>query len=287
MVARKWNPEHLNSWPYPFGRRGGRDEWQWCRRQDLAGCQPMGGGQRLYHREAGRLAGCRPVFFFDVAAFDESVVTSGSRTDEQWRVATPKQFPTYAQWQCEVAAVTRLSNPDDTAQHLLDSIRGVSEAEWTRLLSGFSDLMAFSLWMELVLDIEGPTSGLASKELAREVRWLQSRGRGNRIQGSCSRHSTIGRSSMHSVLPARNSLLAALSFHVSHHPRILRNSELCVALSRCLAGRMPDHPPSFEEWREAADAYFEDVGNQTVDVGCARPSIESAALNLSQAEAPR
>ena len=71
----------------------------------------------------------------------------------------------YAQWQCEVAAVTRLSNPDGAAQHLLDSVRGLPEAEWSRLLSGFSDLIAFSLWMELVLDLEGSNSELASKEL--------------------------------------------------------------------------------------------------------------------------
>ena len=78
--------------------------------------------------------------------------------DKQWRVATPKQFPTHTHWQREVAAVVRLSNPDSVAQQVLDSVRGVSEAEWSRLLYGFSDLMAFCLWMELVLDIEGPTS---------------------------------------------------------------------------------------------------------------------------------
>jgi hypothetical protein len=86
--------------------------------------------------------------------------------DKQWRAATPAQFPTYPQWQCEVAAVARLSNPDNMAQQVLDSVRGVSEAEWSNLLNRFSDLITFSLWMELVLDIEGPTSGLVSKELA-------------------------------------------------------------------------------------------------------------------------
>ena len=72
--------------------------------------------------------------------------------DRRWRAAPPQHFPDYAQWQCEVAAVARLSNPDSIAQQVLDSVRGVSEAEWSRLLYGFSDLMAFCLWMELVLD---------------------------------------------------------------------------------------------------------------------------------------
>src|ERR1035438_7257267 len=85
--------------------------------------------------------------------------------DRQWRAATPKQFPTYAQWQCDVAAVARLSNPVSPAQEVLDAVRGVSDAEWNNLRHSFSDLITFSLWMELVLDIEGPTSALVSREL--------------------------------------------------------------------------------------------------------------------------
>jgi len=68
--------------------------------------------------------------------------------DRQWRTTTPKKFPAYTQWQCEVAAVARLSNPDSTAQQVLDAVRGVSEPEWSTLLHGFSDLIAFSLWIE-------------------------------------------------------------------------------------------------------------------------------------------
>lgn len=78
--------------------------------------------------------------------------------DRRWRVTTPQHFPNYERWRCEVAAVAQLSNPGSIAQQVLDSVRSVSEAEWSKLLNGFSDLMAFSLWLELVLDIEGPAS---------------------------------------------------------------------------------------------------------------------------------
>ena len=60
-------------------RRGCCEEWEWPGRQDLAGRQPVGGDERLYRREAGRLVGCGPLLFFDVATFHEGVVTLGEQ----------------------------------------------------------------------------------------------------------------------------------------------------------------------------------------------------------------
>jgi hypothetical protein len=47
--------------------------------------------------------------------------------------------------------------------------------------------MAFSLWLELVLDIEGPTSRLVSKELAERYSGFSLSPDALSIQGSCSR----------------------------------------------------------------------------------------------------
>jgi len=42
------------------------------------GRMSAGGGERhLWRREAGRMVGCGPLLFFDVATFDEGVVTLG------------------------------------------------------------------------------------------------------------------------------------------------------------------------------------------------------------------
>ena len=176
--------------------------------------------------------------------------------DKQWRAATPAQFPTYPQWQCEVAAVARLSNPDNMAQQVLDSVRGVSEAEWSDLLNRFSDLITFSLWMELVLDIEGPTSGLVSKELA------------ERYGGFSVSPSAMGSKEVVRALNAwvldhalaiadQKQILAALSFHVSHHPAYPALRSYALHCHDVWPDEYPDHLPSFEEWREAADEYFE------------------------------
>ena len=177
--------------------------------------------------------------------------------DKQWRAATPAQFPTYAHWQCDVAAVIRLSNSDSEAQQVLDSVRGVSEAEWGELLNGFSDLIAFSLWMELVLDNEGTSSGLVSKELA------------ERYGGFSLSPSAMGSKEVVRALnewvvdhaPAiagQKEMLAALSFHISHHPAYPAMRSYALHCHDVWPDDYPDHLPSFEDWREAADAYVEE-----------------------------
>jgi hypothetical protein len=177
--------------------------------------------------------------------------------DKQWRVAAPAQFPTYAQWQCEVAAVARLSNPDNMAQQVLDSVRAVSEAEWSKLLQGFSDLIAFALWMELVLDIERPTSMLVSKELAERYG-------GFKLSSSTMGSKEIVRAFNEWVLDHalaisdQTQMLAALSFYVSHHPAYPAMRSYALHCHDVWPDEYPDHPPSFEEWREAADAYVEE-----------------------------
>ena len=175
--------------------------------------------------------------------------------DRQWRAATPPHFPNYEQWQCEVAAVARLSNPGSIAQRVLDSVRSVSEAEWSKLLNGFSDLMAFSLWLELVLDIEGPTSRLVSKELADRYSGFKA----SRTIRSKAVVRDLNQWALDSALGIadQEQLLTALRFHVRHHPAYPTIRSYALHCHGVWAVEYPDHLPSFEEWRKAADAYFE------------------------------
>jgi hypothetical protein len=175
--------------------------------------------------------------------------------DRQWRAATPKQFPTFAQWQFDVAAVARLSNPASPAQEVLDAVRGISDAEWTKLLHSFSDLITFSLWMELVLDIEGPTSALVSKELAdRYSGFSFSRTLGSKAAARALNDWALD----HALAIAdQKQMLAALSFHVTHYPAYPAMRSYALHCHDVWPVECPDHLPTFEEWRQAADAYFE------------------------------
>ena len=177
------------------------------------------------------------------------------QTDGARRVATPKRFLTYAQWQREVDAVNRLSNPDGAAQHLLDSIRAVPEAEWNRLLTGFSDLIAFSLWMELVLDMDGLDSALASKEVAKKyggfsIAWAIGSKEAVRSLNDWAIKHALG-------IAGQDHILAALSFHLSHYPAYYALRSYALHCHDVWPDECSGHTPSFAEWREAADAYFE------------------------------
>jgi hypothetical protein len=176
--------------------------------------------------------------------------------DRQWCAATPKQFPTYAQWQCEVAAVARLSNPASPAQEVLDAVRGMSDAEWNKLLNGFSDLITFSLWMELVLDIEGPTSALVSKELADRYSGFSF----SSVLGSKAAVRALNDWALDHALAIadQKQMLAALSFHVTHYPAYPAMRSYALHCHEVWPAECPDHLPTFEEWRQAADAYFEE-----------------------------
>jgi hypothetical protein len=176
--------------------------------------------------------------------------------DVEWRAATPKLYPTYAQWQCDVAAVVRLSNPDSTAQQVLDAVRGIHEAEWNALFRDFSELMAFSLWIELLVDMQGPHSEVVSRELA------------DRYSGFVLSRDAVGSKEVvrafnewaieHALAIAdKKQLLAALSFHVSHHPAYPARRSYALHCHDVWPDGCPCPLPAFEEWLQAADAYFE------------------------------
>ena len=176
--------------------------------------------------------------------------------DTEWRAATPRRFPTYAQWQAEVAAVVRLSNPASTAQQVLDAVRGMPEAKWNALFREFSELMAFSLWIELLIDMEGPSSEVVSRELGdRYSGFILSRD----VVGSKEVVRALNEWAIEHVLAIadQKQLLAALSFHVSHHPAYPARRSYARHCHDVWPDECPRLLPAFEEWLQAADAYLE------------------------------
>lgn len=213
-------------------------------------------------KQAGWLDAVR--YFSSMSLRSMKAWSHWERIDRQWRDATPKQFPIFTQWQYEVAAVVRVSNPASTAQQVLDSVQGVSEAEWKHLLHRFADLMAFSLWLELVLDIEGPTSGLVFAELAERYRGFSlspdaknSKEAVRAMNGWALKHAL--------AIAGQKQMLAALSFHVSYHPAYLAMRSYALHCHDVWPDECPRRLPSFVEWREAADGYIEAEGRSSND----------------------
>ena len=122
-------------------------------------------------------------------------------------------------------------------------------------MKGFSDLLAFSLWMELVLDVEGSTSELVEAELGQRYS-------GFRVSSSVDSKKAVR--ALHEWAVQRyligsnqRELLVALSFHVMRHPAYHAMRSYARRCHDVWRDEYPDHLPSFEEWREAADGYFE------------------------------
>ena len=110
--------------------------------------------------------------------------------------------------------------------------------------------------MELVLDMDGPDSALASTELAKRYG-------GFSLAGAASGSKEAVRSLNdwaieHALgIAGQDHRLAALSFHVSHHPAYYALRSYALHCHDIWPDECSHHPPSFAEWREAADAYFE------------------------------
>ena len=186
--------------------------------------------------------------------------------DKRWRAAPPAEFPTYAQWQSGVTAVTTLSDGNSDAQRALETVRSLPESEWCSELATFSELIAFSLWMELTLDVEGHGSDFVARELAQRYSGFSLPSSLESKEAVRALHAWV----VEHRLPKGNQkeLLRALRFHVRHHPAY---PALRSYAQKCHAAWPNEHParlPPYEEWREAANGYFEALGgSQKVPTG--------------------
>jgi hypothetical protein len=174
------------------------------------------------------------------------------RVNREWRTNPPTEWPSYQQWQRDVAAVAVLPNPDSHAQRVLDAVNSVSAEEWERLYSQFRDLVAFSLWMELMLDLEGPESRVVREE-------IRKRYPGFSVASDLPPREVVRK--LHSSVVELElrvddeNLLAALSWHVRNYPAYYALRSYAVHCHQAWPDDYPSPVPSFEEWRQTADTF--------------------------------
>ncbi len=175
--------------------------------------------------------------------------------DCSWRANPPQAYPDYTFWERQVASVERLSNVDSLAQRVFDAVRRLPSPQWHDLLRGFSESMAFLIWLELTIEIAGPKSSVASKELASRFPGFPM----PRRPGARTLVRALNEWLVAQLLGTSDNeeTLEALSFHVRNHPEypaILRYASRCHSKWR---EAPPDHLPSFEEWRASASEFAE------------------------------
>jgi hypothetical protein len=175
--------------------------------------------------------------------------------DRGWRANPPQAYPDYSLWERQVAGVERLSNIESLAQRVLDAVRKLPGPEWRNLLRRFSELMAFLIWLELIIEIDGPKSSLASHELTNRFPGFSA----PRRSGARTLVRALNQWVMEQLLGIsdKEEILEALSFHVRNHPEypaMLQYASRCHSDWRAAP---PDHLPSFDEWRAAATEFAE------------------------------
>ena len=174
------------------------------------------------------------------------------RVNKEWRESPPTEWPSYERWQRDVAAVTLLPNPDSIAQRVLDAVNSVSAEEFERLYSQFRDLVAFSLWMELMLDLEGPETRVVREEIRTRYPEFS-------IASDLPPREVVRK--LHSWVVERElrvddeNFLAALSWHVQNHPAYYALRNYAVHCHQAWTDNYPDRVPAFDEWRQAANKF--------------------------------
>jgi hypothetical protein len=176
------------------------------------------------------------------------------RVNREWRSHPPAAWPNYQQWQKDIAAVSKLpTNPGSEIEEVLDAVLSVPAAEWERYWSAFLELVAFSLWMELILDAEGPCSQLVAEEIRK------------RYPGFSFTSPDLPASEAvpelhlwafrHVIGAEDKEILAALSWHVDHHPAYHAMHNYATHCHETWSDARPDRLPSFDEWRRLTESF--------------------------------
>jgi hypothetical protein len=179
------------------------------------------------------------------------------RVNREWHSHPPAQWPTYEQWQKGIAAVRQLpTNPGSEPQQVLDAVLSIPAAEWEQLWSGFLDLIAFSLWLELILGIGGPRSPLIVDE-------IRKRYPGFPVSSLDLPSFEEALTELHSwafqqiIGTEDDQILAALSWHVQHHPAYHAMRNYAHHCHEAWSDDPPYRLPTFDEWRRSTEKYTE------------------------------
>jgi hypothetical protein len=171
----------------------------------------------------------------------------------QWRIAIPRPLPNYDRWTSSVSSVTQLSNPENEAQRILDSVRRIPEASWQQQFDTFLELTTLCLWIEILLGAERTGAELVAQELKRRYPRFDSSGiRDSKTTISAFTDWVLGQEP---PFVGEDPPLLALGYHIKCHPAYYARRNYAAHCRGLWSGGHFDRLPSFAEWRNAADGY--------------------------------
>ena len=172
-----------------------------------------------------------------------------------WRTNKRQLLPNYTRWTSSVSAVSRLSNPESDIQKVLDSVRSIPQAKWQQTFDAFMELTTLCLWIEILLGAGRTGADLVLQELTTRY---------PRFDASSVKNSTATISAFtdwaiehEEPFTGAEPALPALSYHIKCHPAYYARRNYAAHCRGIWVNGHFDRLPSFKEWRNAADGYFE------------------------------
>ena len=172
------------------------------------------------------------------------------RMSDEWSANPPVQWPSYEHWKNDVAAVTQMPNPAGEPQRILDAMLSVPATEWERMLSAYRDVVIFAVWMELMLDLEGPQSPVVARALAAQYPGFAFSSGDLPSDAVRELHAWVIKNV---VRPPSEEVMGALTWHIKHHPEYYAIRQYAIECHDRWSSDYPTHPPAFTEWREKVD----------------------------------
>jgi len=195
-------------------------------------------------------------YFSSISLHSMKAWSCWEQVEADWRLSPPQQLPTLLEWKRMVAAVTQLSNAESPAQHALDVIRDFRKSDWDTLLTNFIHLNAFCQWVELMLDAQKTVSRVLSRELLKRHPGfsLVRCGIAPKEAARCLQTWVL----KHEFRAAKASrVLAALRFWLRRHPEYAAVRSYAAFCRTTWLDTPQKQPPTFDEWKKAADSYSE------------------------------
>src|SRR6516165_1856301 len=180
------------------------------------------------------------------------------RMTRELRTNPPADWPSYERWQNDVAAVTQMRNPDGEPQRILDAMLSVPGAEWERMLSAYRDIVVFGVWMELLLDLEGPQSPVVVRALAAQYPGFAFSS--GDLPSTDSVRELLAWVITNVVRPPSGEVMGALGWHIKRHPEYYAIREYAIECHRRWSSEPPTHSPTFGDWRRKANQYHVAAG---------------------------
>ena len=129
----------------------------------------------------------------------------------------------------------------------------VPGAEWETMLSQYRDIVVFGVWMELVLDLEGPQSPVVAWALAAQYAGFAFSS--SDLPSAEAVRELLAWVIRNVVRSPSEEVMGALGWLIKRHPEYYAIREYAIDCHAQWSSDPPTHPPTFREWRRRADQY--------------------------------